>query len=231
MNAKDNRPSKPEYEQLSLEKLNEEIENRIEKIGLEFKKGFDFIKAHQKSVTFFGSARTMETEADYVLAKNLAKKIVAELPDYTILTGGSMGIMEAANKGAIEGGGRSLGLNIKLPHEQAANEFLTESIEFDYFFTRKVCLTFSAEAFIYLPGGFGTLDELFEILTLIQTKKIEKRPVILFGRDYWNQLDKFIKENLLESEKISEEDVELYTITDDQDEVIDIIKKSPVRLS
>jgi uncharacterized protein (TIGR00730 family) len=139
--------------------------------------------------------------------------------------------MEAANRGAFEGKGKSLGLNIKLPNEQNSNKYLTEEVDFDYFFTRKVCLTFSAEAYIYFPGGFGTLDELFEILTLIQTGKIEKRPVILVGKDYWNNLDIFIKESLLITEKINEEDTELYTITDNEDEIIELIRNAPIRFS
>lgn len=231
MNPQHNRPHKPEYEKISLEKINRDIKDRVEKINSEFEKGFDFIKKYHKSVTFFGSARTLETESDYILAKSLAKRIVTELPEYAVISGGSMGIMEAANRGAYEGGGMSLGLNIRLPQEQAENKYLTNSLDFDYFFTRKVCLAFSAEAFVYLPGGFGTLDELFEILTLIQTGKIDKRPIILFGKDYWQKLDDFIKKALLASEKIDKEDVDLYTITDDENKVIDMIKKAPIKLS
>jgi len=231
MNAQHNRPQKPEYETITLEKLNKENRERIERVGEELKDGFDLIKKHEKSVTVFGSARTLESESDYIVCRNLTKKIVEELPDYAVITGGSLGIMEAANRGAHEGKGQSLGLNIKLPNEQASNKYLTDEVNFDYFFTRKVCLTFSAEAYIYFPGGFGTLDELFEVLTLIQTGKIEKRPVILVGKNYWNNLDKFIKDSLLSAEKIHKEDIDLYTITDDEEEIIQLIKSSPIRLS
>jgi uncharacterized protein (TIGR00730 family) len=231
MNAQHNRPHKPEYPTITLEELNKEINERLNIIDEEFKAGFDVIKKYQKSVTVFGSARTLESESDYILARSLTKRIVEELPDYAVVTGGSLGIMEAANRGAHEGGGKSVGLNIKLPHEQSINEYLTDEMDFEYFFTRKVCLAFSAEAYIYFPGGFGTLDELFEMLTLIQTGKVEKRPVILVGKSYWNNLDKFIKENLLTGEKISEGDENLYKITDDEEEIIEIIKKAPIRFA
>lgn len=231
MNPQYNRPHKPEYPTITLEELNKQISERLDVIDDEFKKGFEVIKKHQKSVTVFGSARTLESESDYILAKSLTKRIVEELPEYAVVTGGSLGIMEAANRGAFEGKGKSIGLNIKLPQEQDANEYLTEEANFDYFFTRKVCLAFSAEAYIYFPGGFGTLDELFEMLTLIQTKKIEKRPIILVGSSYWNNLDKFIKDNLLSGEKIDAEDINLYTITDNEEEIVDIIKNAPIRFS
>jgi len=231
MNTQHNRPHKPEYETITLDELNEQINKRIDFIRTEFQNGFGVIKKYQKSVTVSTSARTLESESDYILARNLTKKIVEELPEYAVVTGGSFGIMEAANRGAHEGGGKSVGLNIQLPHEQTVNSYLSDSYDFYYFFTRKVCLAFSAEAYIYFPGGFGTLDELFEMLTLIQTKKIEKRPVILVGKDYWNNLDKFIKENLLQNEKIDEGDINLYTITDDVDEITDIIKKAPIKFS
>jgi len=231
MNPQHNRPHKPSYEKITLEKLNKDNSERIEKVGEELRDGFDLIKKYEKSVTVFGSARTLESESDYIVCRSLTKKIVEELPEYAVTTGGSLGIMEAANRGAFEGKGKSLGLNILLPNEQASNEYLTDEVNFKYFFTRKVCLTFSAEAYIYFPGGFGTLDELFEVLTLIQTGKIEKRPVILVGKDYWNNLDKFIKESLLGAEKISPEDLDLYTITDDEEEIIELIKDAPVRLT
>jgi uncharacterized protein (TIGR00730 family) len=231
MNEQNNRPRKPEFETITLEQLNKEINERIDFIKDEFKGGFEVIKKYQKSVTVFGSARTLESETDYILARNLTKRIVEELPEYAVVTGGSFGIMEAANRGAHEGNGKSVGLNIQLPNEQTVNEYLTESYDFYYFFTRKVCLAFSAEAYIYFPGGFGTLDELFELLTLIQTNKVEKRPVILVGKDYWHNLDSFIKEDLLANEKINEEDMDLYTISDDVDEIIEIIRKAPIKFS
>jgi len=134
--------------------------------------------------------------------------------------------LDAANSGAYEAGGVSLGLNIKLPKQQVTNPYVKESVEFFYFFSRKVCLSFSAEAFIFFPGGFGTLDELFEIITLIQTHKIHKRPVILFGKEHWYSLNDFITHHLLERGAIDKEDMELYKITDSEEEAIQIIKAS-----
>ena len=137
--------------------------------------------------------------------------------------------MEAANCGASEAEGKSVGLTIRLPKEQIKNGCMNDHMDFYYFFSRKVCLSYAAEAYVYFPGGFGTMDELFEILTLVQTKKIDKVPIILFGKEYWNGLDDFIKEHLLKSEKIEEIDTKLYTITDSMDEVVEIVKNAPIR--
>jgi uncharacterized protein (TIGR00730 family) len=226
-----NRPRKQELgEPLTLNKINADINKRIENITEEFKNGFDFIKNQTKSVTFFGSARTLESESDYQNARELAKKIVTEL-NYAVFTGGGPGIMEAANRGAFENGGQSFGLTIKLPHEQVTNPYLTNNMDFYYFFSRKVCMSYSAEAYVYFPGGFGTFDELFEILTLVQTNKIEKVPVILIGSEFWKPFDDFIKNTLIKEEKIDSEDLNLYTITDDLDLAIKIIKEAPVRIA
>lgn len=228
MNQED-RPHKPLPEEpLTLEEINKHLDLRVDKIEKEFEDGFNFIKTYSKSVTFFGSARTLETEGDYIKTRNLAKRISEEL-GYTIVTGGGPGVMEAANRGAMDAKGESLGLTIKLPKEQVTNPYLTKEQQFYYFFSRKVCMSFAAEAYIFCPGGFGTLDELFEILTLVQTGKIENVPVILYGADYWNSLDKLIKEKLLSGEKISEKDLKLYTITDDENEILEIVKKAPIR--
>ncbi len=225
----DNRPRKnTQPEVFTLKKINDAIENRLDKIDQEFTEGFNFIKENHLSVTFFGSARTLETEKDYVLARELGKRVVTDL-NYSVTTGGGPGIMEAANRGAFEAGGKSFGMTIKLPMEQTTNPYLTNHLDFKYFFARKVVMSFSAEAYVYFPGGFGTLDELFEILTLIQTKKVEPTPIILFGKKYWKPLDKFIKKHLLGREKIDQEDLNLYTITDSIDEAIDIIKNAEVR--
>lgn len=226
MNSKKIRKSK--FETLTFKKIDQILNEKIELIENEFKLGFDFIKKHEKSVTIFGSARTADDDPEYINAKQLAEKIVRET-GYSVVTGGSFGIMEAANRGAFEAGGQSLGLNIKLPKEQMENKYLTAGMEFEYFFSRKVCLSFSAEAYIYFPGGFGTFDELFEILTLVQTKKIAPVPIILVGKHFWNQLDEFIKVNMLKNKKIDNKDINLYTITDDHAEILRLIKNSPIR--
>lgn len=229
MNSTD-RPHKPEYkETLNLEKINENMTERLGTIEKEFAAGFDFIKTNSRSVTIFGSARTLETEKDYIVARELGCRIAKEL-DYTVITGGGPGIMEAGNRGAHEAGGDSVGMTIELPMEQVTNPYLTDHMDFKYFFSRKVCMSFSAEAYVYFPGGFGTLDEFFEILTLIQTEKIEPTPIILFGKKYWNGVDKMIKKFLLKGEKIDPEDINLYTITDDIDEALEIIKNAPIRI-
>jgi uncharacterized protein (TIGR00730 family) len=138
--------------------------------------------------------------------------------------------MEAANLGGYEAGGNSVGLTIELPKEQTTNDYLTDSVAFHYFFSRKVCLAFSAEAYIFFPGGFGTLDEFTEILTLVQTGKIPKAPLILVGRDYWKPLEEFFRNTLLQKGAIEEKDLDLYTVTDSQDEIIQIVKEAPIRM-
>jgi uncharacterized protein (TIGR00730 family) len=230
MNSKiQERPRKVgQQETLNLEKLNEAINNRLHVINQEFTDGLNFVKKHSKSVTFFGSARTLDNEYYYIKARELAYKICKEI-NYAIITGGGPGIMEAGNRGACEAGGDSLGLTIKLPMEQVTNPYLTEHMDFNYFFSRKVSMSFSAEAYVYFPGGFGTLDEFFEILTLIQTEKVEPTPIILFGKKYWGALDKYIKKHLLKGEKIDAKDRDLYVITEDLDEIVEIIKNAPVR--
>jgi len=203
---------------------------RIPRIAKEFQDGFNFIEKHQKTVTVFGSARTDKNDPHYEHARNISERIVKEL-GYGVVTGGGPGIMEAANEGAHEAGGISLGLNIKLPKEQRTNAYLTDSQAFHYFFTRKMLLSFAAEAYLFFPGGFGTLDELFEMLTLVQTKKIAgTMPIILIGSDYWRQLDTFITDIVYrDHHAISPQDIDLYTITDNDDTVLELIKKAPIR--
>lgn len=216
-------PIKP----LTLTELDKSISRRVHAINKEFKKGFDFVKKHEKSVTFFGSARTKKGDPNYKTAEKLAARLAAL--DYAIVTGGGPGIMEAANKGAKEVGGHSLGLNIRLPKEQVRNPYQTESEDFYYFFIRKVCLTYSAEAFIYFPGGFGTLDEFFEIITLVQTNKIRKVPIILVGKKYWKDFAKLLEKKLSKEAKyIDKSDLDLFKICDDLDEVVEIVKKVKV---
>jgi uncharacterized protein (TIGR00730 family) len=159
----------------------------------------------------------------------LAKRIVGELR-YTVVTGGGPGVMEAANRGAFEAGGNSIGLTIDLPSEQETNKYLTDRIDFHYFFSRKVCLSFSAEAYVFFPGGFGTLDEFLEILTLIQTGKIPKAPMILFGPQFWTPLHEYFKDMLAARGRVDESDLLHYKITDNEDEVLEIIRSAPIRV-
>lgn len=214
---------------LTLSEISEATDKRVALITREFINGFEFIKNYPRSVTFFGSARIKQGGHYYEKAKVLASKIVQEL-HYSVITGGGPGIMEAANKGAFEAGGNSLGLTIDLPHEQLDNKYLTDKEDFHYFFSRKVCLSFSAEAYIFFPGGFGTLDEFLEILTLVQTNKIPKAPIILIGENHWKPLEEFFRNILLKEKMIEEKDLSLYTITDDENKILEIIKSAPIRL-
>lgn len=210
------------------EEMREQIASRVARIDREFLEAFEFIAGFPRSVSFFGSSRFNEDSEHCVQARRLAERIVKEL-GYTVLTGGSAGIMEAANRGAFEAGGESVGLNIKLPKKQSHNRYLTASIDLSYFFVRKVALSYAAEAYIFFPGGFGTLDEFFEIVTLIQTHKIRRVPIFLVGKDYWEPLEHFIRENIYEiHQAISKGDLELYKIADNDDEIIAAIRGVPV---
>ena len=195
---------------------------RIFKIMAEFVEGFDIIRRHGLAATFFGSARASLEDEVYQHATDLAARLAKR--GFAIITGGSSGIMQAANKGGFEAGGVSVGLNINLPQVQRYNPYLTERFGFDHFFVRKVMLTYASEAYVYFPGGFGTLDEFFEIVTLVQTKKIRKVPIILFGREYWTPLAQFIEKNAYEERKaIDKADMELYHIVDTVDEAFEYI--------
>jgi uncharacterized protein (TIGR00730 family) len=213
---------------LTARELRETANERVHLIAKEFTNGFNFLSKYPKSVTIFGGNHFLENDDYYVKARRLAGRIVNEL-NYAIVTGGGPGIMEAANRGAFEAGGESLGLTIELAHEQAPNEYLTESLDFFYFFSRKVCLSFSAEAYVFFPGGYGTMDEFFEIITLVQTEKIQKIPIILYGSEYWKHLHELIKNQIAERGLIYPEDVNLYKITDDESEIIQMIKDAPIR--
>lgn len=215
---------------LTREEMHKVASERISEISKEFTEGFKFLEDYPKSVTFFGSTQFKEDNPYYISARTLAGRIATEL-GYSVLSGGGPGIMEAANRGAYEAGGVSLGLTIKLPHEQIINSYITKQIQTYYFFVRKVILSFSAEAFIFFPGGYGTLDEFFEIITLVQTKKIEGVPIICVGSDYWKSLERFMQESLISRGTITAQDLTLYTISDDHDEILDIIRKVPVRTS
>lgn len=189
---------------------------RIDRMTQELREGFDFLRNYRLAATFFGSARCAVGEEDYTAAVELASRLSKS--GFAIITGGAGGVMEAANRGAKEAGGASVGLNINLPYEQGTNEFVSESKNFNYFFTRKVMLTFASELYIYFPGGYGTLDEFFEILTLVQTKKIKKIPILLYGRAYWEPLIAFIEGKLAKDGFIDPEDIQLFTLVDSVDE-------------
>jgi uncharacterized protein (TIGR00730 family) len=198
----------------------------------EFVEGFDALAEVGPAVTIFGSARIGRRNRYYGAARRLAAELARQ--GFAIITGGGPGIMEAANRGCKEGGGLSIGCNIELPFEQGLNEFVDLGMEFRYFFARKTMFVKYAEGFVIFPGGFGTLDELFESLTLIQTGKVEHFPVVLYGKDYWDGLIAWIRERPLAEEKISIEDLRLLTITDDIDEAVEAItrhRRSRARLA
>ncbi len=199
---------------------------QIFKIMAEFVEAFEKLGKIGPCVSIFGSARTKPDNQYYILAEEIAFKLTQK--GYGVITGGGPGIMEAANKGANKGGGMSVGLNIELPHEQYSNPYIDvdKLISFDYFFVRKVMFMKYAQGFIVLPGGFGTMDELFEALTLIQTRKVAAFPVILVGKQYWGGLIEWIKSSLLEQEKnINEIDLELVSLVDTADEAVMNIEK------
>ncbi len=212
---------------LTKEEMQNVAAERVAEISKEFTAGFKFLENYPKSVTFFGSTRSKEGDPHYESARTLSHRIVSEL-GYSVVSGGGPGIMEAADRGAFEAKGNSLGLLIKLPNAQPTNKYITESISFYYFFARKVCLAFGAEVFIFFPGGYGTLDEFFEIITLIQTGKIAGAPLICVGSEYWNKLNGFIETEMLARGLIDPMDMNLFTITDSHDEIMEIIKNVPV---
>lgn len=198
---------------------------RMFKIMSEFVDGFEKLDAAGPCVSIFGSARTKPDNANYKKAEEIAEKLVDA--GFGIITGGGPGIMEAANKGAKENGGVSVGLHIELPREEGCNPYvdMDKMITFKYFFARKVMFVRYAQAVIYMPGGFGTLDELFEVLTLVQTQKVNKIPIIFFGSQYWSGLIEWLRNTMLAAHNISEKDLDIFHITDDTSEVISIIEK------
>ena len=193
------------------------------KIMGEFVEGYDRMAKIGPCVSIFGSARTPEQSETFALTSEIAKKLSEQ--GFGIITGGGPGIMKAANKGATEAKGISVGLNIKLPFEQHPNEYIDidKSIYFDYFFVRKVMFVKYSQGFVVMPGGFGTLDELFEALTLIQTHKIQHFPIILVGTSFWSGLLDWIKNTLLAQKTISKEDLDLFKMVDTSDEVVETI--------
>lgn len=198
---------------------------RIFRITAEFVEGFETMAKIKPSVVVFGSARAKPMDKYYELAVEVSQEIVKK--GFGIITGGGPGIMEAANKGAKRAGGSSTGVNIELPHEQSANPFIDHDklLTFRYFFVRKVMFFKYAQGYVLMPGGFGTIDECFEVMTLIQTGKTTKFPIIMMGTEYWNSLIDWIKSTLLKSNYISEKDLELFSLTDDPEEAADLIYK------
>ncbi len=214
--------SMPEDRPLMVCKPNKIESWRIFKIMSEFVEGFDVIRRYSLAATFFGSARTAPGGETYQHATELAGRLAKK--GFAIITGGSSGIMQAANEGAFNAGGASVGLNINLPSAQSYNSYLTDKFGFDHFFVRKVMLTYASEVYVYFPGGFGTLDEFFEIVTLVQTKKIRKVPIILFGKKYWEPLLTVIEKTLYrEYANIDKDDMKLFTLVDSVDEAYEYI--------
>jgi uncharacterized protein (TIGR00730 family) len=196
---------------------------RVFRIMAEFVEGIETLSEIHNAVTIFGSARIAPTDVYYQKAERLAQLLAKN--GFGVITGGGPGIMEAANKGASEAGGKSVGMNIHLPFEQKPNPYANIRIDYKYFFTRKVMFVKYAVAYVILPGGFGTMDELFEALTLIQTKRIKSFPLILMGSDYWQGLLDWLKKTMLAEGKILPADMELIQIIDDPEEVVKHIKK------
>ena len=194
---------------------------RVLRIQAEFVEGFGLLAELPRAVSVFGSARAEQGTEDYELGERIGAGLAGA--GYAVITGGGPGIMEAANKGASRVGGVSVGLGIELPFEQRLNEHIDIGLEFRYFFVRKTMFVKYSQAFVVLPGGFGTLDELFEAVTLVQTKKITRFPIVLVGVDYWGGLLDWIKDKMLSTGKISSADPELLHLTDDPDEVVQVI--------
>ena len=205
--------------QKDIQELSKGESWRLFRIMGEFVDGFDELPRFLPAVTIYGSARVAKDHPYYHMIEKLAGKLAEH--GFSVFTGGGPGLMEAANKGAKEAGGNSVGLNILLPHEQSMNPYLTHGLRFRYFFVRKVMLVKYSTAFLLAPGGLGTLDELFETLTLMQTNKVDPFPVILLGKDYWSGLLVWLKEKLLAEGMISEEDMDRFVLTDDVDEAVE----------
>ena len=208
-----------------IEDKDEKISSwRIFKIMGEFVSGYEFLNNYDLAVSIFGSARRGFKDEIYKEAQQLGYKL-AKL-GFAVITGGGPGIMEAANRGAHKAGGRSVGINIQLPAEQQVNPYVRETIGFNYFFVRKLMLSFASEVYIFFPGGFGTLDELFELLTLIQTKKSKRIPIILVNKEYWTPLLNWINNQVFKKNNaIDKEDMDIYSLVDTADEAFLLIKK------
>ncbi len=227
----DNRPFRPK--KMTLDDIRngcislygkDDNETQICVMNEELRQGIDSMVDLKKSITIFGSARTPESDEFYQKAVRIAER--AGHAGFATVTGGGPGIMQAGNEGAHRAHAESVGMTIKLPMEQVTNPFVTNEVPFYFFFTRKTAMRFGSKVFLFFPGGFGTLDELCESLTLIQTKKIDNVPLILVGTEFWKPFDQFIRNQLVDRKLISADDVNLYTITDDEDEVMEIIMQT-----
>lgn len=219
------RKDKTKKNLLIRQRLIDAAEGRLDTVVEEFEHVFDILSKYEKTVTIFGSARKAQDDEITTGAYDLASRLASE--GFAVITGGGHGVMEAANRGAYEAGGASIGLNILLPHEQSLNDYTTENFQFEHFFGRKVAMTLDASAFIYFPGGFGTFDELFEILALMQTGKIDRTPIVLVGSEFWRPFDAAIREVMLDHyQTISYKDTELYRIYDNYDDIIAYINES-----
>ena len=197
---------------------------RVLRIQAEFVEGFGSLAEVPRAVTVFGSARTHRDHPEYATGRELGAALAEA--GYAVITGGGPGVMEAANRGCSEAGGFSIGLGIELPFEQGLNDWVDLGINFRYFFARKTMFVKYSQAFVCLPGGFGTLDELFEALTLVQTKKVTKFPVVLLGSDYWGGLYDWIENTVLDAGKIGEKDMELLHVTDDVDDAVRVVHEA-----
>jgi len=202
---------------------------RVFRIMGEFVEGFDELATLSRGIAIFGSARTRPDDPDYKAAQETGALLAAQ--GFAVITGGGPGIMEAANRGAFDAGGLSIGCNIELPFEQKPNAYQTLSLTFKYFFVRKMMFVKYSLAFVIFPGGFGTLDELFEALTLIQTRKIRNFPIVLFGSQYWSGLLDWLRAVVLPDGKISEHDLDIFHITDSPAEVVEIVTRSQSSLT
>ena len=217
-------PTKPmDEKQYLVDALSIEESWRIFRIMAEFIEAIDALSRIQPAVTIFGSARVKAEDPFYKKAEMLARRLAQK--GFSVITGGGPGIMEAANKGAAEGGGKSIGMNIRLPFEQKPNPYANISIEYKYFFVRKVMFVKYAVAYVIFPGGFGTLDELFEALTLIETKRIKSFPVILIGSEYWGGMIDWLRNTMVKEDKILAEDLDFIKIVDDPEEAVRHIQK------
>ena len=218
-----------ECKQMTFAEREADFSWQVLRIMAEFVDGFDFLTRLRRTVTFFGSARVSESDPYYQMARALGKRLAEE--QYTVVTGGGPGIMEAGNRGASEGGGLSVGLNIELPLEQRLNTYVKQGMGFHYFFSRKFMLDYSAMAYVYFPGGYGTLDELFTVLTLVQTGKSDVAvPIILMGSEHWAPLTEWLNHALAERHFIAPADLCLLRITDDIEEAVRIIKNACERV-